>query len=232
MSTDELAGGDDPARMTNGRRAGGGGGPPPRLYPVGLTAVLVEIGSTGEAGALYRHLVRLRAGGSLTGVIDLVRGARTVLDDGVTAAPDLAALRSLCAGWDPAAAGADPTATVEIPVRYGGADLGEVARLTGLAPAEVIAAHTGQLLRTEFCGFLPGFAYIGGLPAALHVPRRADPRTAVPAGSVALAGGYTAVYPRASPGGWHLIGRTDVVVWDPHRDPPALLPPGTPVRFR
>ncbi len=120
---------------------------------------------------------------------------------------------------------------VVLPVRYDGADLAEVAALWGVAEEEVARVHSGIEFRVAFCGFAPGFGYLTGLPERLHVPRRATPRTAVPAGSVGLAGPYTGVYPRSSPGGWQLIGRTDAVLWDPAREPAALLAPGTRVRF-
>lgn len=120
---------------------------------------------------------------------------------------------------------------VEIGVRYDGADLDEVARHTGLTPAEVVLAHTGMPWRVAFGGFVPGFGYLIGGDPRLHVPRRGSPRASVPAGSVALAGEFTGVYPRASPGGWQLIGTTDAVLWDPDRVPPALLTPGSTVRF-
>jgi len=120
---------------------------------------------------------------------------------------------------------------VEIVVRYDGADLAEVAAMTGLDPAEVVRAHTSTLWRVAFGGFVPGFGYLVGGDPRLQVPRRESPRTRVPAGSVALAGEFTGVYPRASPGGWQLIGTTDAVLWDPDRSPPAVLTPGTRVRF-
>lgn len=120
---------------------------------------------------------------------------------------------------------------VEIGVRYDGADLDEVAGLTGLTPAEVVLAHTGTPWRVAFGGFVPGFGYLVGGDPRLHVPRRGSPRPCVPAGSVALAGEFTGVYPRASPGGWQLIGTTDAVLWDPDRVRPALLTPGSVVRF-
>jgi KipI family sensor histidine kinase inhibitor len=106
-----------------------------------------------------------------------------------------------------------------------------VAGLTGLSPEDVVAAHTGQTWRVAFAGFAPGFGYLVGEDDRLHVPRRDEARTRVPAGAVALAGEYAGVYPRTSPGGWQLIGRTDLVLFDPDRDPPALLRPGTRVRF-
>jgi len=120
---------------------------------------------------------------------------------------------------------------LEIPVRYDGPDLAEVAARTGLTTAEVVTAHTATDWQVAFGGFAPGFAYLVGGDRRLRVPRRPEPRTAVPAGAVGLAGEYSAVYPRSSPGGWQLVGRTDVPVWDVERDPPALLQPGTLVRF-
>jgi KipI family sensor histidine kinase inhibitor len=117
-------------------------------------------------------------------------------------------------------------------VTYDGADLAEVARLSGLTTAQVIAAHTATPLRVGFGGFAPGFAYLVGGDPRLHVPRRAEPRTRVPAGSVGLAGEFSGVYPRESPGGWQLIGRTDAALWDVTRDKPALLTPGMWVQFR
>jgi KipI family sensor histidine kinase inhibitor len=123
---------------------------------------------------------------------------------------------------------------LEIPVRYGGADgpdLDAVAELTGLSAAEVVELHAAAPLRVLFLGFAPGFGYLGPLPAALVVPRRATPRTRVPPGSVAIAGPHAAVYPVESPGGWHLLGRTSLALWDPNRTPPATLRPGDRVRF-
>jgi KipI family sensor histidine kinase inhibitor len=120
---------------------------------------------------------------------------------------------------------------VEIPVRYDGADLGEVAQRSGLGIDDVIALHAGCTYVVRFCGFSPGFAYLGGLPARLHLPRRGSPRTRVPGGSVAIAAHYSAVYPSESPGGWHLLGSTDAPMWDLRRDVPMLLQPGDRVRF-
>jgi inhibitor of KinA len=123
---------------------------------------------------------------------------------------------------------------IEIAVRYGGADgpdLLDVALQLDLTPDQVVALHTGQPYRVVMLGFAPGFPYIGPLPAALMLPRRATPRTAVPAGSVAIAAGMTGVYPQRLPGGWHLIGRTYAVLFDPHRSPPSLLQAGDQVQF-
>jgi KipI family sensor histidine kinase inhibitor len=120
---------------------------------------------------------------------------------------------------------------VEVPVRYGGQDLPEVARITGLRESEVVERHLRPEYVVAFCGFAPGFGYLIGGDPALQVPRRSSPRTDVPAGSVGLAGEFCGVYPRRMPGGWQLIGSTDAVLWDLTRDPPSLLPPGTRVRF-
>jgi KipI family sensor histidine kinase inhibitor len=127
-----------------------------------------------------------------------------------------------------------PGEVVEIPVRYGGEDgpdLEDVAARHDLSPAEVVALHTGALYRVFMLGFAPGFAYLGPLPPQLVTPRRRTPRPRVPPGSVAIAGSQTGIYPLATPGGWHLLGRTDAPLWDPHRAPPALLRPGQFVRF-
>jgi KipI family sensor histidine kinase inhibitor len=140
-----------------------------------------------------------------------------------------AALRRAIDGPMPA-----PGPLVEIPVRYGGRDgpdLAEVAERTGRSEADVVALHAGPEYRVYLVGFVPGFPYLGILPAELDLPRRTTPRVRVPAGSVAIAGRQTGVYPFATPGGWHLIGRTDTPVWDARRNPPALLAPGDRVRF-
>ena len=121
---------------------------------------------------------------------------------------------------------------VVLDVVYDGDDLGDVAGAAGLTVEEVVEIHSGALYGCDFCGFAPGFAYLSGLDPRLHLPRRATPRTSVPAGSVAIAGPYTAAYPSASPGGWHLLGRTDATMWDLGADPPALITPGATVRFR
>ncbi|HVU92653.1 MAG TPA: allophanate hydrolase subunit 1, partial [Jatrophihabitans sp.] len=121
---------------------------------------------------------------------------------------------------------------VELAVEYDGPDLAATAAELGLSPAELVRRHAAGEYVVAFCGFAPGFAYLTGLDPALHVPRLAEPRTRVPAGAVGIAGEFTGVYPRPSPGGWRLLGRTDAVLWDLDRTPPALLPPGTRVRFR
>ncbi|NUR73316.1 MAG: allophanate hydrolase subunit 1 [Hamadaea sp.] len=196
-----------------------------RILPVGLTGWLVEAETGDAAAALYAYL-RER---SLPQVADLVPGARSVLLD--SAGLTEAALREALSGFSPDVAPDFFGEAVEIPVRYDGEDLDDVARWAGCSPAEVTALHTGSDLRVAFCGFSPGFAYLTGVPERLHVPRLSRPRTAVDAGSVAVAGGYTAVYPRRSPGGWRILGHTSVRLWDERRTPPALLTPGTRVRF-
>jgi len=200
-----------------------------RVLRAGSSAVLAEVDSLDEVMGLH---AALRADHP-AGVIDLVPAARTVLvvfDDAVTSHEEMArAVRR----QDRTAAAGDALAgeTVEIPVVYDGDDLAEVARLTGLSEAAVVERHQRGDYVVAFCGFAPGFAYIAGGDPDLRVPRRDDPRTSVPAGSVALADEFTGVYPRDMPGGWRLIGRTDAVLWHLNRDPPALLPAGTRVRF-
>ena len=126
----------------------------------------------------------------------------------------------------------DNSRPVVVDVVYDGEDLAVVADSSGLSVADVVALHSGRTYVCDFCGFAPGFAYLSGLDPRLVLPRRATPRTSVPAGSVAIAGQYTGVYPSASPGGWNLLGRTDAVLWGVTADPPARITPGTSVRFR
>ena len=120
---------------------------------------------------------------------------------------------------------------VDIAVRYDGADLADVARACSLSVERVISLHSDAEYEVSFCGFAPGFAYLTGLPSDLHLPRRSSPRTRVPAGAVAIAATYSAVYPRESPGGWHILGTTNETLWDITRASPALLQPGMRVRF-
>ena len=122
----------------------------------------------------------------------------------------------------------------ELLVDYGGEagrDLATVAEAAGLSVAEAIALHSAETYRVQFMGFQPGFAYLAGTPAALRQPRLSRPRTQIPAGSLAIGGSYTGIYPTAGPGGWNLIGRVEAKLFDPHREPPALLMPGDQVRF-
>ncbi|MET7388485.1 allophanate hydrolase subunit 1 [Streptomyces sp. NPDC005529] len=198
-----------------------------RVLPVGDRALLVEVSSGEAAQALHAELLRRRAEGSLT-VREIVPAARTVLLDGLD---DPARVAERLPGWEIPPLGTRADEAVEIPVRYDGPDLTDVAALWGVRVHEVPTIHAAAEFRVAFCGFAPGFGYLTGLPERYDVPRRATPRTAVPAGSVALAGPYTGVYPRSSPGGWQLIGTTDAVLWDHTRVPAALLAPGTRVRF-
>ncbi|MGZ3103206.1 5-oxoprolinase subunit B family protein [Streptomyces sp. H72] len=198
--------------------------------PAGRRALLVELPDAEHTAAFHTELLRRRAAGSLPPVAEIVPGARTVLLDGVA---DPEALAREVAGWEVRPGGDDDGDVVEIAVRYDGPDLADVADRWGVAPDEVAALHTAPTYRVAFCGFAPGFGYLTGLPEELHVPRRATPRTRVPAGAVALAGPYSAVYPRSTPGGWQLIGAMPDPgrLWDTARDRAALLTPGTRVRF-
>lgn len=217
---------------------------PVTILPYGDRALLLEVVGAGadvdvRAGASAQVSAAIRAAGArvTAGLVDIVPAERTVL---VTTRPgtDLVALRAdllalLSAGE--AGPGVDTVAgearLVTIPVRYDGPDLDDVARHTGLTVSEVTAAHEASHWEVAFCGFVPGFAYLVGGDPRLEVPRRSTPRTVVPAGAVALAGRYSGIYPRPSPGGWQLIGRTSAVLFDPHRESPALLRPGDRVRF-
>jgi KipI family sensor histidine kinase inhibitor len=168
-------------------------------------------------------------------LVDIVPGMNnlTVVFDPL-AVDGAAVLTELQQLWSCAAEARFTPREVLVPVRYGGADgpdLDDVARHAGLSAAEVVAAHSGADYIVFFLGFQPGFAYLGGLPEALATPRRAEPRLAVPAGSVAIGGSQTGIYPAAAPGGWHLIGRTALTLFDPLREPPSLLMPGDTVRF-
>ncbi|MCY0921816.1 MULTISPECIES: 5-oxoprolinase subunit B family protein [unclassified Streptomyces] len=197
-----------------------------RALAVGGRALLLEADSAEEVAALHAELLRRRA--ELGGVREIVPAARTVLLDGVA---EPAALAARIAGWQvPPLAGSEGP-LISVAVRYDGPDLAEVARLWGVGPGEVPGIVGSVEFRVAFCGFAPGFGYLTGLPERFHLPRRATPRTAVPAGSLALAGAYAGVYPRSSPGGWQLIGTTGAVLWDPGREPAALLSPGVRVRF-
>ncbi|MCX4524712.1 MULTISPECIES: allophanate hydrolase subunit 1 [unclassified Streptomyces] len=197
-----------------------------RALVAGSEGLLLEVDSAAEVAALHAELLRRRA--ELGPVREIVPAARTVLLDGVR---EPRALAERIARWEvpPLAETEGPLITV--PVRYDGPDLAEVARLWGVGAREVAEIVGSLVFRVAFCGFAPGFGYLTGLPEHLHVPRRATPRTAVPAGSLALAGEYAGVYPRSSPGGWQLIGATDAVLWDPEREPAALFAPGLRVRF-
>lgn len=198
-----------------------------RLLPCADAGLLVELADLPEVLALHAAL----DDDPPVGVVDLVPAGRTLLltiDPEVTDVSRVASAVRACE----LRPGSRPDAGhLEVPVVYDGADLAEVAELTGLTAREVVDVHTGQEWTVAFCGFAPGFGYLVGEDDRLHVPRRRDPRTKVPAGAVGLAGEFSGVYPRESPGGWQLIGRTPLQPWDLTRDPPALLAPGVRVRF-
>lgn len=196
----------------------------------GDSALMLQCGSTAEVLA---WAAQLRAA-ALPGVLDVVPAARTVLvklDGPRFQGVIRRRLRTMRVIADEAAA-CVRRADVVIDVIYDGPDLAEVAGHTGLTIPQVIDAHTGCLWRVGFSGFAPGFAYLVDGDARLRVPRRSEPRTSVPAGSVGLAGEFSAIYPRQSPGGWQLIGHTDAVLWDIERPDPALLAQGMWVQFR
>jgi KipI family sensor histidine kinase inhibitor len=197
-----------------------------RVLPYGDRALLVEVDGLAAVAAVRAALER----SPLPGQCDLVPAARTVLVvlDRRPTDLDLAALRRLSPQdpVDDAAAGG-----VELPVVFDGPDLAEVADLVGRPVPDLVDALTAIEFTVAFGGFAPGFGYLTGLPEELHVPRRSTPRTRVPAGSVGLAGPFAGAYPRESPGGWQLVGRTDAVLFDVDRDPPALLVPGARVRL-
>ncbi|OBH55273.1 allophanate hydrolase [Mycobacterium colombiense] len=196
----------------------------------GDRALMVQCGSTAEVLA-WADALRAAA---IPGVVDVVPAARTVLVklDGPRPQGVIRhRLRKMNVAVTPDAA-SERHADVVIDVVYDGPDLAEVAGHTGLTIAAVIDAHTSTLWRVGFSGFAPGFAYLVDGDPRLRVPRRPEPRTSVPAGSVGLAGDFSAVYPRQSPGGWQLIGRTDAVLWDLQRPNPALLTQGMWVQFR
>lgn len=200
----------------------------PDIRWAGPRALLVELDSLDAVLSLHSRLREKPAAGQ----VDVLAAARTVLvvfDSRASARAARDALAQLDTGQARGSAAAGEP--LEIEVVYDGEDLAEVGRLTGLGTDGVIAAHTGQVWTSAFGGFAPGFAYLVGESDALNVPRRGTPRTAVPAGSVALAGNFSAVYPRRSPGGWQLIGHTATRMWDLGREQPALVRPGSRVRY-
>jgi KipI family sensor histidine kinase inhibitor len=200
-----------------------------RYLSCGLEAVLVEVDDLDAALALY---AALREAG-LPGVTDLVPAARTVLIRLDPAITSPAAVQRATAALTPSTAGPGAEAgMIEIPVVYDGPDLADVAVLLGVPAAEVVARHTSRPWTVAFAGFSPGFGYLTGGDPGLEVPRRASPRTRIPAGSVAVAGRYSGVYPHDSPGGWQLIGHTTTRMWDLDRPEPALLVPGRQVTFK
>ncbi len=198
-----------------------------RVLRCGEGAALVELDGLPEVLGLYAAL----SADPPPGTGGLVPAARTLLVRHDPAVLTFEALRAELAVRAGGPVHLRDGGQVEVPVRYDGEDLEEVAGLTGLPVREVVRRHAGGTYTCAFCGFAPGFAYLAGLDARLHVPRLPTPRTRVPAGAVAIAAEFTAVYPRESPGGWRILGHTGSRLWDLERDPPALLAPGTRVRF-
>ena len=198
-----------------------------RLLPSGSTALLVELDTLDDVLALYAALSEAVP----DGVVDVVPAARTVLLVTDPARTTLRAVADAVSATTPRPGARPAGDSVELPVHYDGADLTELAGMLDLTAEELVQRHTAGEWTVAFCGFAPGFGYLTQPDGSWDVPRRATPRTAVPPGSVALAGEFSGVYPRESPGGWQLIGRTDVAVFDLGRDPAALLRPGVRVRF-
>jgi len=214
-----------------------------RIAPMGESALLVTLGGRIDAG------LAARARAVAMAIEEAVAQGRTSFGRPVAAYASVlvpfdpvsasmaeaeTAIAQIVASAGRAESRPEPGRLIEIPVHYGGADgpdLEDVARLHDLRPDDVVAIHAGAEYEAFFLGFAPGFAYLGPLPAPIVTPRLDVPRPRVPAGSVAIAAEQTAVYPTETPGGWRLIGRTDLRPWDVARDPPALILPGDRVRF-
>lgn len=202
-----------------------------RLRRCGSDAVLIEVGSLDEVDAVRAALAEAARVGRLPDLAELVPAARTVLAAVRPGSGGLVRLREVLADIDVTAAVGRDSREVVLRVNYDGPDLGLVAETAGIRVTEVAALHSSVEYSVAFSGFAPGFGYLTGLPDVLRQPRLDKPRTKVPAGSVGIAGEFTGAYPRSSPGGWRLIGRTDAVLFDSHRERPALLAPGDRVRF-
>lgn len=207
------------------------------IAPLGEAALTASLGDRVDP-ALNRRVhalaeaVRQAAWPGVTAVVPAYATLSLFYEPQIVSFEALAARLQALAAILPDAADAAPAREIVLPVRYDGPDLAEVAARTGLSVEAVVARHTGRRYRVYLMGFVPGFAYLGELDAALVLPRRETPRPRVPAGSVAIAGAQTAVYPLATPGGWHLLGHTDARLFDPSREAPSLLRPGDWVRFK
>lgn len=218
-----------------------------RILAAGEDAVLVEFPDTARPGPVAPAVLPFAAAcadapGRPDGVVEVVPAARTALVAFDPEVVDADTVRAWCAaaaesavrgrtGTAAGGGGASAPGPLVVPVVYDGPDLDAVAEAVGMTAAQVVAAHTGAEWTVAFTGFAPGFGYLTGGDPRLEVPRRRTPRTRVPAGSVGLAGTFSGVYPRPSPGGWQIIGATDTALWLPDREPPALLTPGRRVRF-
>ena len=198
-----------------------------RTLACGTTALLVELATLDEVMALYAALTE----DAPRGVVDIVPAARTLLLVTDPAVTSLSAVEGLVRATPPHRDLRNRGDLHEIPVTYDGDDLEEAAEHLGCDSVELVRRHTAAEWTVAFCGFAPGFGYLTSPDWHENVPRHSSPRTRVPPGSVGLAGEFSGVYPRASPGGWQLIGRTELTLFDPARDPAALLRPGVRVRF-
>lgn len=194
-----------------------------RILPAGDQALLVELDDLDHVLGYYAALLADRP----PNTVDIVPAARTVL---VTTTGSLDILNRHLLKVQPLTTARSVGDLLEVPVVYDGEDLQDVAELLGCTTTEVVQRHTGEEWTVAFCGFAPGFGYLTGT-ADWNIPRRSSPRTKVPVGAVGLAGEFSGVYPRESPGGWQLIGRTDLKIFDQQRDPAALFHPGRRVRF-
>ncbi|HEX4726216.1 MAG TPA: 5-oxoprolinase subunit PxpB [Jatrophihabitans sp.] len=197
------------------------------VLPYGDSAVLLELAEPTEVLALRDGLLAQRD----PAIRAVVPAARTVLVEFDPARTDPARIATSAQSLSGQTSDESAADLVRLPVRYDGADLAEVAEHCGLSVPELVELHSKCEYTVRFCGFSPGFGYLTGLDDRLRLPRLTTPRTQVPAGSVAIADEYTGVYPRSSPGGWRLLGQTSTTLFDLDRDPPALLAPGTRVRF-
>ena len=209
-----------------------------RFLSAGDRALVVEFGDRIDR-ALSNEVLRLDASvqsSRLLGLVETVPTFRSLMVHYDPVATTFADLERAITSLLDCQPGPRAAATLwRVPVCYENSfapDLGEVANRTGLAPSEVVARHSSTSYHVYMLGFLPGFPYLGDLPRELELPRRADPRLRVPAGSVSIATTLTAIYPYESPGGWHLIGATPVRLFDPARSRPALLKPGDEVQFQ
>jgi 5-oxoprolinase (ATP-hydrolysing) subunit B len=208
----------------------------PRIHPLGDTALVCEAAPPATLDCQRRIWALADKARLMPHVVEVVPGMNnlTIVFDPLAADYDTLAAQ-LEAGWeaaDAAHASNERGAEIDIPVIYDGPDLADVARHANLTIDDVVKRHTDAEYIVFFLGFQPGFAYLGGLDPAIHTPRRAEPRLEVPAGSVGIGGAQTGIYPATSPGGWQLIGRTELKLFDPSRHPPTLMQPGDRVRFR
>ncbi|WP_277187195.1 5-oxoprolinase subunit PxpB [Caballeronia sp. BR00000012568055] len=205
----------------------------PRIYPLGDTALVCESAPPATLDCQRRIWALADIARLMPHVVEVVPGMNnlTIVFDPLQA--DYESLASeLEAGWESVGVNDDAGADIEIPVYYDGPDLADVAKHAGLSVDEVVKRHSDAEYVVFFLGFQPGFAYLGGLDASLHMPRRTEPRLEVPAGSVGIGGAQTGIYPAVSPGGWQLLGRTELKLFDPSRNPPTLMQPGDRVRFK